>query len=83
MDTYEATNHPFRIKIWLEEPALKGRGAVWHGYIVHVPSGRRCFLNNLDDISDFVAPYLAGMGVKLGPVWWVRRQLRARKSCSR
>lgn len=79
MDQYEDNTHPFIIKIWLEESAEAGGQAIWRGYITHVPSGRRRYLKNLDDIAVFVSPYLMAMGVKLGMVWQVRRWLRSLK----
>jgi len=75
MDQLEATNHPFIIKIWLEETAEEAGRAMWRGHITHVPSGKRRYLKDLDDIVVFVAPYLEGMGVQLGLLWWARRWL--------
>jgi hypothetical protein len=48
---------------------------IWHGYITHVPSYERRYLNNLSGIEDFILPYLEGMGVKLGIRWRIRRWL--------
>ena len=63
---YEATTYPFIVKIWFEEtPAETGR-AIWRGHITHVPSGEKRYLRDLDDITDFISPYLEGMGVKIG-----------------
>lgn len=76
MDLFEANTHPFVIKIWLEETAEEAGRAMWRGHITHVPTGERRYLKGLDDITKFVAPYLAGMGVRLDPSWRVRRWLR-------
>lgn len=53
----------FIIKIWLEETAAEAGEATWRGHITHVPSGKRCYLDDLDGIAAFVAPYLEELGV--------------------
>ncbi len=81
MDVYEATTYPFIVKIWLEEtPAETGR-AIWRGYITFVPSGEKRYLNDLDDITAFIMPYLERMGVRPGLGWQVRQWLKQRKLC--
>jgi len=81
MDLFESHTHSFIVKIWLEETAEEAGQAIWRGHITHVPGGQRRYVKDLDDISAFMAPYLQGIGVKLGRRWrvgnWLRR-LRAR-----
>ncbi|HRX02468.1 MAG: hypothetical protein KDI07_13050 [Anaerolineae bacterium] len=64
MDPYES--HSFIVKIWLEESVEEADEAAWRGHITHVPSQERRYLNTLDDIIDFVGPYLERLGVKPG-----------------
>ena len=64
MDLYEAHTHPFIVKIWLEESAEEAGQATWRGYITHVPSGQRRYLQSLDDIILFIKPYLEAMGAE-------------------
>lgn len=78
-NSFEATTHPFIVKIWLEETAEEAGRAVWRGHITHVPSGERRYLKDLNDISAIIAPYLEEMGVELGIWWRVRRWLKQRK----
>ena len=73
MDSFEATTHPFIVRIWLEETAGASGQATWRGHITHVPSGERQYLESLDDIILFITPYLAGMGVKPGISWKIRQ----------
>ena len=75
-DDFETTTHPFIIKIWLEDTTEEAGQAVWRGHITHVPSGKRRYLKELDDITAFILPYLEGMGVKAEPRWRVRRWLK-------
>jgi hypothetical protein len=83
MDTnsFEATTHPFIVKIWLEETVEEAGRATWRGHITHVPSGERRYLQDLDEITIFVAPYLEGMGARLRLFWRARLWLRRWKKC--
>ena len=64
MDQFEAQTHSFIIKLWLEETAEDAGRPVWRGHVTHVPSGERRYLQNLDGILAFVAPYLEVKDVK-------------------
>jgi hypothetical protein len=66
MDSIEATSHPFILRIWLEEPAAGIHRAKWRGHITHVPSGERAYIEDLDQILEFIIPYLRDMGVSVG-----------------
>jgi hypothetical protein len=76
MESLEVTNHPFVVRIWLEETAEEAGRATWRGHITHVPSGERRYLEDLDDIIAFIAPYLEEMGVQLDMCWRVRQWLK-------
>ncbi len=73
MDTLESTTQSFIVKVWVEEIAEEPGQGVWHGHITHALSGERHYLKNLDEVRDFIAPYLEEMGVKLRIRWRVRR----------
>lgn len=75
-DSLESTSQSFIVKVWIEDRAEETDLGVWHGHITHVPSGKRQYLKNLDEIRDFIAPYLEEMGVKLGMPWRMRRWLK-------
>jgi len=75
MDLLESNTHSFIVKIWLEETVEEAGQATWRGHITHVPNGDRHYLKDLDDISNFVVPYLDRMGVKLDMRWRVRQWL--------
>jgi hypothetical protein len=81
MDSFEATTHPFIVKIWLEETAEEAGQATWRGHITHVPSGERRYLKSLDEIAAFVAPYLEEMGVGLDTGGRIRRWLKRCSLC--
>ena len=71
MESLESTSHSFIVKVWVEEAAGSGSRGVWHGHITHVPSSKRHYVKSLDEIQDFIAPYLEEMGVRLDTNWWV------------
>lgn len=59
MDSYES--HSFIVKIWLEElpeEAEEADEATWRGHITHVPSGRRRYFEQLQDVVGFIRTYL-------------------------
>ncbi len=62
MDRYES--HSFIVKVWLEESLDDASEAIWRGHITHVPSEERRYLRDLEDIIDFIGPYLEHIGVK-------------------
>ena len=75
MDLPECYTHSFIVRIWLEETAEEAERATWRGHVTHVPSGERRYVQDLDDITDFILAYLTGMGVELGQAsqprsWW-------------
>jgi hypothetical protein len=73
MDPYGSESQSFIVKVWLEESAEEAGAATWRGHVTHVPNQERRYLNTLDDIVDFIAPYLELMGVQ--PAGY-RRSLR-------
>ena len=87
MELLEFNTHSFIVKIWLEEPGLGGRRGKWRGYITHVPSGERRYLESLNEILAFMIPYLLSMGVRLEGYWrfrdWLSRRRRRRPIASR
>jgi len=76
MDLYERNTHPFIIKIWLEDNFEDVGHPTWRGYITHVPTGERQALQDLDEISRFIMPYLEKLGVQFGPLWYIKQSLR-------
>ncbi len=75
MDPLELHTHSFIVKIWREQTGAGADQVTWRGHITHVPSGERAYLKNLDDIADFIAPYLERIGVQLELNWRMRRWL--------
>lgn len=76
MDETESAAQSFIVRVWVEERAEEGGHGVWRGHITHVSSGRRHYLKNLDEIGDFIAPYLEITGVKPKRRWRIRQWLR-------
>lgn len=64
MDLSGPAPQSFIVKIWLEETAEEAGRALWRGHITHVPSGERRYIQDLDQIEEFIMPYLEDMGVR-------------------
>lgn len=81
----EYASHSFIIKFWLEETAEEAGQATWRGHVTHVPSGKRRYIQDLDQIRVFIAPYLKELGASFQAGCRVRRwtsQLKSRLSRS-
>jgi hypothetical protein len=57
MDLSEPQLHSFIIKIW-PESAQGSDPTVLRAQIKHVPGGEARYIKNLDEIADFIRPYL-------------------------
>jgi hypothetical protein len=80
MNRYEASPQSFIIKVWLEETREEGQ-AVWRGHITHVPSGKRRYVQALDEVPAFIEPYLEAMGVRMAGHLTIRGWWRRLKTC--
>ena len=58
MEVPEEQTHSFVIRLWREEIDEETGWVVWRGYITHVASGERFSIKDLDDIVEFLLPYL-------------------------
>jgi hypothetical protein len=65
MNSLEESTSSFIVRVWIEETAEETSQATWRGSITHVQSGEEGYLEDLDEIAAFIAPYLQAMGVKL------------------
>ncbi len=62
----ETRLNSFIVKIWLEPPDDKTKATKWRGHVTHVPSGRRAYITDLDELRKFIADYLVEMDADLG-----------------
>ncbi len=67
IEPQETPAYSFILKVWIEEPNRQGGHVRWRGLITHVPSGVRRYVTHLDQVSDFIEPYLTEMGIVPGP----------------
>ena len=58
MRASEEDDHTFVIRIWWERREMTGSHPVWRGVIQHVLSSNEQAIQKLEDISDFIVPYL-------------------------
>ena len=61
----ESSPHSYIVKVWPEQIDENGQWIVWRGHITHVPSGVQQYFENLNDVTEFIKPYLRSMGIKV------------------
>ena len=65
MEPVETNAHSFVIRLRLEETATEASPALWRGHITHIPGNERHYLEDLDEIKRFIAPYLRSANVDI------------------
>ncbi len=63
MELVETAAHSFVIRLRLEETATEASPARWRGHITHIPGNERHYIEDLDEIKRFIAPYLRSVHV--------------------
>lgn len=76
-DNGSALPQSFIIRFWVDEPTEETGRATWRGQITHVPSEQRRYLKDLEEVVDFIAPFLENLGVRFGVWWRIKRRLAA------
>jgi hypothetical protein len=76
MEPLEANTQVFIVRVWLEPRSNPDAPPEWRGVIEHAPTRERRYIKDLNDLADFVAVYLAQMGVKVKRGSWLRRPRR-------
>jgi hypothetical protein len=71
----DVESHVFIVRIWLEPREIAGAALEWRAVIEHVPDGKQRYVNDLDQLEQFISPYLEEAGVRLGARWRARRWL--------
>ena len=57
-DPDQDTSHTFIARFWLERREIKGAKPIWRGVVEHVSSGKRRYLEDLDEIKVFISEHL-------------------------
>jgi hypothetical protein len=82
----DVKTHVFIVRIWLEPREIAGAAPEWRAVIEHVPDGKQRYVNDLNQLEQFISPYLEEMGVRLGARWrarqWMSRLRRSRRKPS-
>lgn len=79
MPPFEDNTHVFIVRIWCEPCEIERAVPELRGVIEHVPSGKRRYLKELEEVGLYMMPYLEAMGLKFGLSWRLRQWLRQRK----
>lgn len=54
----------FMVRIWGESELEFANPTKLRGHITHIPSHRRCYFEDLQEILEFIEPYLDKMGIE-------------------
>jgi hypothetical protein len=74
-DPLQRMINSFIVKIWLTNP--EGRDSdEWRGHITHVSTQERRYFQSLEDIMEFIKPFLERMGVRVASGSRLKRWLR-------
>ena len=74
----EGKTHVFIVRLWCEPREIDGAPLEWRGVIEHVPTGRRHFFRDLDDILAFIDPHLHAVGRTFTLCWRIRQWFKRR-----
>lgn len=58
--------HVFIIRVWCEPREIKGAFPEFRGVIEHVPDGKRRYVKKVEELVEFISPYLDQMGLRPG-----------------
>jgi hypothetical protein len=83
MDLYEANTLVFVVKIWLEESSNEIDQTSWRGHITYILDEKRKYFQDLEEVTDFILPYLERMGVKNSQPNRLRDRLRRKVGIKR
>ena len=52
------TSHTFIVRFWLEPREIEDAKPIWRGVVEHVVSGKRHYLEDLNEVKAFISSYL-------------------------
>jgi hypothetical protein len=58
MDPFEDDTHSFVVRIWREPREAPDACPLWRGMIEHVMTGRRRYLSDLTEVTEFIRQQL-------------------------
>ncbi len=56
--------HSFVLRCWREPRELEEAEPVWRGEVEHVPTGKRIYFKNFEELKGFLASYLPEITAK-------------------
>ena len=58
MKSFCKETHSFVLRCWREPRELEAAESVWRGEVEHVPTGKRIYCKNFEELKGFLASYL-------------------------
>ena len=75
IESFDERAHSFIVRIWHEPRELKGAVPEWRGVIEHISSGKRRYFRHINEVTNFMEPYLNKIEFKSGTNWRLRKIL--------
>ena len=75
--------HSFIVKVWIIEDVNKDGHSTWYGHITRVPGGEQRYLRSLNEIENFIRPYLKAAGIRFRLSDRIRKWLSFREDPQR
>jgi len=73
--------HVFTLRIWREPREIASACPRWRGVVIHIVGGEKKYFENLDDLLEFIMPYITEMGLMINQTEessnWLDRWLTA------
>ncbi len=61
MKSFCEDTHSFILRCWREPREIEEAAPVWRGEVEHVPTGKRIYFKNFEELKGFLASYLPEM----------------------
>lgn len=74
MSLSQESIHSFIIKLWLAGEFEEKKGQEFSGYIIHIPSGEKRYVNNLKGIKTFIEEQLKTEDKSSRFTRWLKRR---------
>lgn len=64
MKSIDEETQVFIVRLWRELREIDGARPLLRGTVEHVPSGQRLYIKEVDEVKQFILPYLDRLGVE-------------------
>jgi hypothetical protein len=73
LESFEEDTQVFIVRFWNETREKEGACPIWRGSVEHVSSGRRIYVNNIEEIGGVVSSFVRGTEMNGKVSGWKKR----------